>query len=141
MTRRPADKPGGRHCYGASKASPANIAASDGGPSRYFLNEDQLLAVYAARARHRHRALGPNGPQSAHPTPKSRDLIMPLLDLVAGPEAPDGPVIDIFAGTATTGECALLLGRDFVGIELGADPRWPVEAVTRLRNVEREVWP
>lgn len=139
MTRRPADQAGGRHSYGASKASPANIAASDGGPSRFFMNEGQLLAVYAARARHRHRALGLAGPQSEHPTPKSRDLILPLLDLVAGPEAPDGPVLDIFAGTGTTGECALLLGRPFLGIELGLDPRWPAEAEVRLRNVEREV--
>lgn len=137
MRRRPGDKAGGRHCYGASKASPASIVASDGGPSRYFMGEEQLLAVYAARARHRHRALGPGGETSEHPTPKSTELILPLVDLVAGPDAPDGPVLDIFAGTGTTGECALTLGREFVGIELGLDPRWPIEAEQRLRNVER----
>jgi hypothetical protein len=138
MTHRPADRAGGRHTYGASKASPASIAASDGGASRYFLNEAQLLAVYAARARHRHRALGPGGAISEHPTPKSIELILPLCDLVAGEEAPEGPVLDIFAGTCSTGEAALMLGRPFIGIELGLDPRWPVEGEQRLRNVERD---
>lgn len=132
---RRADK--ARHAYGPSKASPASIAASDGGPSRYFVCEEQLLAVYGPRARHRHRELGPGGPQSEHPTPKSPGLLVPLVDLVAGEEAHEGPILDIFAGTGATGEAAMGLGRAFVGVELGDDPRWPVEAATRLRNVER----
>lgn len=130
--RRRADKH--RNTYGAHRGTAIEkpIPASDGGPSRYFVGEEQLLAVYGPRARHhRHRQLGPGGPPSEHPTPKSPELLLPLVDLVAG-AAPEGPVLDIFAGTAAVGEAALLLGRPFVGIELGDDPRWPVEARERL---------
>lgn len=136
MTRRAGDKPGRRSTYGANKASPAAVSASDGGPSRYFPLEQQLLAVYGPRARHCHRDLGPGGPRSEHPTPKAPDLLLPIVDLVAGELAPpDLPVLDIFAGTGAVGEAALLLGRGYVGVELGRDPRWPVEARTRLERV------
>ncbi len=136
MTQRAGDKPGRRSSYGANKASPAAVSASDGGPSRFFPLEQQLLAVYGPRARHCHRDLGPGGPRSEHPTPKSPDLLLPIVDLVAGELAPpDLPVLDIFAGTGAVGEAALLLGRGYVGVELGRDPRWPIEARTRLERV------
>lgn len=125
-----------RHSYGRNKGSKVeSFAGSDGGPSRFFPREAQLLAVYGARARHRHRNLGPDGPQSEHPTPKSVELLLPIVDLVAGDEAPPGAVLDIFAGSGAVGEAAMLLGRDFIGVELGEDPRWPLEAQSRLERV------
>lgn len=126
-----------RSTYGAHKGTSVKkpVAASEGGASRYFPLEQQLVAVYGPRARHRHRDLGPGGPRSEHPTPKSPDLLLPIVDLVAGELAPPGPVLDIFAGTGAVGEAAMLLGRGYVGIELGKDPRWPIEARIRLERV------
>lgn len=136
---RKADKQ--RHSYGANKGSKIeSFEGSDGGASRFFPHEDRLLAVYGARARHRkHRQLGPGGRESEHPTLKSTDLLLPLVDLVAGEEAGDGPVLDIFAGSGAVGEAALLLGRGFVGVELGEDPRWPAEARERLQATARHL--
>lgn len=127
-----------RNTYGAHKGGQIEkpIVASDGGPSRFFVPEGQLLAVYGPRARHlKHRQLGPGGPETLHPTAKSVELLLPLVDLVAGEHCPPGPVLDIFAGSGSTGEAALVLGRAFVGVELGDDPRWPVETRTRLERV------
>lgn len=133
---RKADKT--RHTYGRNKGSKVKCATgSDGGPSRFFPSEQQLLAIYAPRARHyKHRQLGPGGPESEHPTLKSRDLLLPLVDLVMGVEdGSPGTLLDIFAGTATAGEAAMLLGHSYIGIELGKDPRWPLEARERLTRV------
>ena len=132
-----------RNTFGTHKGTTAEnpVAASDGGASRFFVSEEQLLAVYGPRARHCHRNLGPGGERSEHPTPKSVELLLPLIDLIAGEEALAGPVLDIFAGTGATGEAALLLGRPFIGIELGQDPRWPAEARARLARCGAEVEP
>lgn len=48
-----------RHTYGRNKESKVKCATgSDGGPSRFFPSEGQLLAIYAPRARHyKHRQL------------------------------------------------------------------------------------
>jgi site-specific DNA-methyltransferase (adenine-specific) len=44
-------------------------------------------------------------------------------------------VLDMFAGTATTGEAAIRLGRRFTGIELSG--KFAALAIERLRQAER----
>jgi len=106
-------------------------AASLGGPSRYFPNTDDLITLYAPRARHSHRALYPGGPRSEHPTPKSLGLVLPLLDLITGcaPE-PNGLVVDPFVGSGSTGAAAAILDLDFWGCD--SDPACAIEAEQRL---------
>lgn len=106
-------------------------AASLGGPSRYFPSADDLITLYAPRARHSHRALYPGGPRSEHPTPKSLGLVLPLLDLITGcaPE-PNGLVVDPYMGSGSTGAAAAILGLDFWGCD--SDPACAIEAEQRL---------
>lgn len=116
---------------GGTPESDTPREASVGGASRYFPREEDLLLVYAARCRRKHRELYPDGPESAHPTPKSLSLIVALLDLVVGaiPE-PRGFVLDPYAGSGSTGAAAVILGLDFVGID--RDPQWLAEQRQRL---------
>lgn len=101
---------------------------SEGGASRYFPTMDDLLAVYGPRARHRHRLLGTSGMQSEHTCPKAPKTMVPLIDLVAGPEP--GHILDPWMGTAAIGEAAVCLGHQYTGIE--KDPRWVAEAKLRF---------
>ena len=111
--------------------SAKSYAASLGGPSRFFPSSDDLITLYAPRARHSHRALYPGGPRSEHPTPKSLGLVLPLLDLITGcaPE-PNGLVVDPFMGSGSTGAAAAILGLDFWGCD--SDPACAIEAEQRL---------
>ena len=123
-----------RNTYGAFKGTSAAEtprAASLGGPSRFFPSADDLITLYAPRARHSHRALYPGGPRSEHPTPKSLGLVLPLLDLITGcaPE-PHGLVVDPFMGSGSTGAAAAILGLDFYGCD--SDPACAIEAEQRL---------
>ena len=65
-----------------------------------------------------------------HPTQKPIGL---MLDLVRDFTAPNDIVLDPFAGSGTTGEACLLLGRRFVGVEL--DPNHADTARARLDRV------
>ena len=123
-----------RNTYGAFKGTQAGEtprAASLGGPSRYFPSADDLITLYAPRARHSHRALYPEGPRSEHPTPKSLGLVLPLLDLITGcaPE-PNGLVVDPFMGSGSTGAAAAILDLNFWGCD--SDPACAIEAEQRL---------
>lgn len=133
--RRGGDKASSRSSYGVFNGTEAGTDmarrdASSGGPSRFFVREDDLLALYAPRARHIHRELFPNGPTSEHPTKKAVRTMLPLVDLVSGPDSPPGYILDPFAGSGTTGAAALLLGLSFVGIEI--DPIHVEEARVSL---------
>jgi len=92
---------------------------------------DDLITLYAPRARHSHRALYPGGPRSEHPTPKSLGLVLPLLDLITGcvPE-PNGLVVDPFMCSGSTGAAAAILDLDFYGCD--SDPACAIEAEQRL---------
>ena len=59
---------------------------------------------------------------------------LPLRCIAAGCK-PGGTVLDMFAGTATTGVAAVRLGRRFTGIELSAE--FAALAADRLRDAER----
>lgn len=121
-----------RNSYGgfSGTANGAARAASDGSATRFFVQEDDLFVLYAPRARHSHRELYPNGPVSAHPTKKSVRAMLPLVDLVSGPDSPPGYILDPFAGSGTTGAATLILGHPFVGIEI--DPVHAEEARVSL---------
>jgi hypothetical protein len=123
-----------RNTYGAFKGTPPSEtprAASLGGPSRFFPSADDLITIYAPRARQSHRALYPGGPHSEHPTPKSLGLVLPLLDLITGcvPE-PNGLVVDPVMGSGSTGAAAAILDLDFWGCD--RDPACAIEAEQRL---------
>jgi hypothetical protein len=125
-----------RNTYGAFKgtsAADAPRAASLGGPSRYFPSAEDLITLYAPRARHSHRALFPGGPRSEHPTPKSLGLVLPLLDLITGcaPE-PHGLVVDPFMGSGSTGAAATILDLGFWGCD--SDPACVAEARLRMQH-------
>jgi site-specific DNA-methyltransferase (cytosine-N4-specific) len=59
---------------------------------------------------------------------------LPLRCIAAGCK-PGGTVLDMFAGTATTGVAAVQLGRRFTGIELSAE--FADLAADRLREAEQ----
>lgn len=56
--------------------------------------------------------------RNIHPTKKSVGLMRYLIRLIT---PPGGIVLDLFAGSGTTGVAALLEGRKFIGVELGGD--------------------
>lgn len=58
------------------------------------------------------------GARNFHPTVKGVDLMRYLVKLVT---PPGGTVLDIFAGSGTTGVAALAEGRSFIGVELTAE--------------------
>jgi site-specific DNA-methyltransferase (adenine-specific) len=90
----------------------ANIGGYDdtGGASRFF-----PVFRYQAKAPTRER---PKVDGVAHPTVKPLELMRWLVRLVA---APDGIVLDPFAGSGTTLEAAALEGMRCIGIEQSAD--------------------
>lgn len=54
--------------------------------------------------------------RNVHPTPKSIALMRWLIRLIT---PPGGTVLDVFAGSGTTGVAAIAEGLDFVGVEQG----------------------
>ncbi len=58
------------------------------------------------------------GGRNCHPTPKPVSLMRWLVKLIT---PPGGLVLDVFAGSGTTGVAALAEGCEFVGIEQGGD--------------------
>lgn len=72
--------------------------------------------------------------QNHHPTVKPTDLMRYLVRLVC-PEG--GTVLDVFAGSGSTGKGAILEGRKFIGIELTEDYIPIIEG--RLDHIERKV--
>jgi site-specific DNA-methyltransferase (adenine-specific) len=62
-----------------------------------------------------------------HPCEKPQDL---LRHIITASSRPNAVVLDAFAGSGSTGEAALTLGRRFIGIEL--DPAWVTKITKRL---------
>ncbi len=60
-------------------------------------------------------AMRPHHTAATHPTEKPVGLLTTLVEALT---PADGLVLDCFAGSASTGEAALISGRRFVGIEL-----------------------
>jgi hypothetical protein len=67
--------------------------------------------------------------QCPHPTVKPRDL---MVDLVEGEE---GPILDPFLGSGTTGVACLRTGHDFIGIE--QNPEYLEVATRRVQHWDR----
>jgi site-specific DNA-methyltransferase (adenine-specific) len=106
-TRRGADK--FRSVYGdfagQERCDPAR-GADAGGASRFY---------YCAKTSPSERNAGlPAGEENDHPTVKPIDLMRWLVRLTC---PPGGVVLDLFAGSGTTGCAAVLEDRGFVGIE------------------------
>jgi len=78
-----------------------------GGASRFF---------YCAKASRAERNAGLEGETNAHPTVKPLKLMEYLCKLTATPTG--GVVLDMFAGSGSTGVAAQNTGRPFIGIEL-----------------------
>ncbi len=69
-----------------------------------------------------------------HPTPKP----VPFLNnLITNSSKEGDTVLDMFMGSGSTGESALLLNRKFVGIEL--NPSYFETAKTRLAQIDNEI--
>lgn len=70
---------------------------------------------YAVRTSTKERAYGlPDGMVNTHPCPKPIDLMRYLCRLITPPR---GVVLDVFAGTGTTGIACLQEGFSFIGID------------------------
>ncbi|MGN7187557.1 DNA-methyltransferase [Microbacterium enclense] len=78
-----------------------------GGPSRFFPRMH-----YSGRAPAKERPVGPDG--TRHDTVKPLSVVRWLVRLAV---PPGGVVLDMFAGSGTTAEAALLEGRGFIVVE------------------------
>jgi site-specific DNA-methyltransferase (adenine-specific) len=96
--------------HGANGDGGPAIEGSTGGASRFF---PTFRYEPKAPADQRPRVNG-----TSHPTVKPLDLIRWLVRLVT---PPGGLVLDLFAGSGTTGEACLIEGFDCVLIEREAD--------------------
>lgn len=119
---RSAKAPRKRATTGAALAPDQGRLYSDsGGASRFF---------YVAKPSIAEKNLGlPDDIRNTHETVKSVALMRWLVRLVT---PPGGVVLDLFAGSGTTGVAALAEGRSFVGIE--QDERYATIAAARLRH-------
>ena len=77
--------------------------------------------------------VGHGGPSNQHPTQKPRRLICDLLDLFA---QRGDLVLDPFMGSGTTGVCAHLTGRRFIGVE--KDRRYFDIACERIASAQAQ---
>lgn len=91
--------------------------ANSGSASRFF---------YCAKASKSDR-----GSYNNHPTVKPTDLMRYLCRLVT---PPGGTVLDLFAGSCSTGRAAMLEGFEFIGIE--KDPKWVEVGERRIRETQ-----
>jgi len=103
-----------------SAAEMLDAQAPNGGASRFF---------YVAKPTRSERdaGLNANGDRNHHPTVKSVALMRWLCRLVT---PPGGVVLDLFAGSGSTGVAALAEGFEFVGIERA--PEYAEIAAARL---------
>jgi len=105
------------------------IYTDEGSAARFF---------YCAKASRKERNAGlPDGESSSHPTVKPLALMRYLCKLTATPTG--GTVLDMFAGSGSTGCAAVLEGRDFIGIDLDAD--YVEIARRRIAHCEAEAEP
>ena len=72
-----------------------------------------------------------NGGRALHPTQKPLAVVRPFVQRLT---EYGQTVLDPFMGTGTTGEAALMEGRNFIGIEL--DPRYYAIAEKRIANAQ-----
>jgi DNA modification methylase len=98
----------------------AGLNAQADGASRFF-----PVFLYQPKAPRSQRPRLPDG--TGHPTVKPRELLRWLARLSC---PPGGTILDLFAGTGTTGEAAALEGARCILIE--RDPRYVQLAVQRL---------
>lgn len=76
----------------------------------------------------------PPAPNSGkHPCEKPLSLLRHILNVST---KPDALVLDAFMGSGTTGEAALKMGRQFIGIE--RDPHWFSIACKRIDQAQRQ---
>ena len=68
-----------------------------------------------------------------HPCEKPISLLQHIVRVSTKPEA---TVLDAFMGSGTTGEAALKMGRNFIGIE--RDPHWFAVACKRIEDAQRQ---
>lgn len=117
-----AKAPRKRPTKGAALAMDQGRLYSDsGGASRFF---------YVAKPSINEKNVGlPDDVRNTHETVKSVALMRWLIRLVT---PPGGVVLDLFAGSGTTGVAALAEGRRFVGIE--QEERYAMIAAARLRH-------
>jgi site-specific DNA-methyltransferase (adenine-specific) len=133
---------------GQESCSPAR-GADSGGASRFFYVAKPSKAERNAGCEHLPVRItntdappgskGANSPRAGanrsgatpnhHPTVKSIALMRWLCRLIT---PPGGAVLDLFAGSGTTGAAALAEGFEFVGIEL--DPEYAAIATARLQH-------
>lgn len=126
--------------HGLGNMTPSNTYSDKGGASRFFYIAKAPRAEKDAGLDHLEpkrggeatgRAEGSagtknpragagrtGGARNFHPTVKSVELMRWLLRLVT---PPGGIVLDVFAGSGTTGVAAIAEGLSFVGVEKGGD--------------------
>lgn len=110
--------PGGIYGEYGSKDYPANVGKGDfWGSSRFF---------YCAKASKEER-----GPGNSHPTVKPLDLMKWLVTLVKMPE--NNLVLDLFAGSGTTGLACEILKIPFIGFD--KEKKWVEVSNRRIRSV------
>jgi len=73
-----------------------------------------------------------NGYKGKHPCEKPQEL---LRKIIAASSREGAVVLDCFTGSGSTGEAALALGREFIGIEI--DDKWVNAARQRIESAER----
>jgi DNA methylase len=77
------------------------------------------------------------GARNFHPTVKSVALMTWLVKLIT---PPGGTVLDVFAGSGTTGVAALACGRNFIGVEMGGDDGEYIPVIEgRLRHALNKI--
>lgn len=70
-----------------------------------------------------------------HPCEKPQEL---LRHIITASSRPGAVVLDAFAGSGSTGQAALALGRRFIGIEM--DEGWAAKARQRIESVPAELF-
>ncbi len=75
----------------------------------------------------------PSPTSGKHPCEKPLSLLQHIIQVST---KPDSVVLDAFMGSGATGDAALRMGRQFVGIE--RDPHWFAVACKRIEDAQRQ---
>lgn len=128
-------KPGGHTFLFSDEEEPTGHTGACALEDEGFEIRDAICVAVEAGATHyvakaasseRNAGLPENCP---HPTVKPRDL---MIDLVEGEE---GPILDPFLGSGTTGLACLRTGHDFIGVE--QNPEYLEVATRRIQHWDR----
>ena len=79
------------------------------------------------------RATRVSAEELVHPNEKPVPLYLSLIDSLV---PPGGLVVDCFLGSGNSGKAAMILGRDFVGVEL--DPKYHAVAEKRIATAQAQ---